>query len=142
MNINVNISDKQIREVINKLTSIKNKISDEVNIEIAAAAEEIVTLAKQKAPEFIAPQIYSKKIDYLNYAVRSDFIYSAYFEFGTGRFFRDYRSQLTPEWIIIANQFYVNGLGRLDKIPYLYPSFNEVRPKLFKRIIDLFKEIK
>ena len=142
MNININISDKQLKEVINKLTSLKNKISDEVNMEIAAAAEDIVTLAKQKAPEFIAPQIYSKKIDYLNYAIRSDFIYSAYFEFGTGDFFKRYRSELTPEWIIIASKFYVNGLGRLDKRPYLYPSFNEVRPKLFKRIIDLFKEIK
>jgi len=142
MNIDIKISNSEIKSVINKLIDIKNKISKEVDYEIANSAEEIVLLAKQKAPNFIANQIYSNRLDFLRYSVKSNFIYSAYFEFGTGKYYLEYKSELTPEWQDIAANYFINGRGRINANPYLYPSFNEVRPKLFKRIIDLFKEIK
>lgn len=140
MNLGVNISDKEIKSAINKLIQLKNELSKEVDMEIASAGEDIVRLSKQKAPAFIAGQIYLNKKDFLKYSVKSDFIYSAYFEFGTGKYYLEYKSELTSEWQSIAADYFVNGKGRLDRKPYLYPSFNEVRPKLFKTIIDLIKE--
>jgi hypothetical protein len=133
------INDRQLKDSLNKLKKIKNELAKEIDMELAAGAEEIALLAKQKAPGMIANGISVTKMSFLRYSIDSNYNYSAYVEFGTGQFFRDYRSQLTNEWRTIAREFYVNGLGTTRQQPFLYPSVTQVKPKLYKRLNNLIR---
>jgi hypothetical protein len=133
------INDRQLKDSLNKLKKLKNDLAKEIDLELADGAEEIALLAKQKAPGMIASGISVTKMSFLRYSIDSNYNYSAYVEFGTGQFFRDYRSQLTNEWRKIASEFYVNGLGTTRQQPFLYPSVTQVKPKLYKRLNNLIR---
>jgi len=133
------INDRQLKDSLNKLKKLKNDLAKEIDLELADGAEEIALLAKQKAPGMIAIGISVTKMSFLRYSIDSNYNYSAYVEFGTGKFFIDYRSQLTNEWRKIASEFYVNGLGRTKQQPFLYPSVTQVKPKLYKRLNNLIR---
>lgn len=133
------INDRQLKDSLNKLKKLKNDLAKEIDLELGAGAEEIALLAKQKAPGMIASGISVVKLSFLRYSIVSNYNYSAYVEFGTGQFFRDYKSQLTNEWRTIAREFFVNGLGTTPQQPFLYPSVNQVKPKLYKRLNNLIR---
>lgn len=133
------INDRQLKDSLNKLKKLKNDLAKEIDLELAAGAEEIALLAKQKAPGMIASGISVEKLSFLRYSIDSNYNYSAYVEFGTGNFFNNYKSQLSNEWRKIASEFYVNGLGRTPQQPFLYPSVNQVKPKLYKRLNNLIR---
>jgi hypothetical protein len=78
-------------------------------------------------------------MSFLRYSIDSNYNYSAYVEFGTGKFFLDYQNKLTNEWRTIAREFFVNGLGKTPQQPFLYPSVTEVKPKLYKRLNKLIR---
>jgi hypothetical protein len=133
------INDRQLKDSLNKLKKLKNDLAKEVDMELAAAAEEIALLAKSKAPGMIASGISANQMSFLRYSIDSNYNYSAYVEFGTGKFFLDYQSKLTNEWRTIAREFFVNGLGKTPQQPFLYPSVTEVKPKLYKRLNKLIR---
>lgn len=133
------INDRQLKDSLNKLKKLKNDLAKEIDLELGAGAEEIALLAKQKAPGMIASGISVEKLSFLRYSIDSNYNYSAYVEFGTGNFFNNYKSQLSNEWRKIASEFYVNGLGRTPQQPFLYPSVNQVKPKLYKRLNNLIR---
>ena len=48
------LKDRDVQNALNKLKLLKNDLAKEVDMEIGAAAEDIATLARNKAPEFNA----------------------------------------------------------------------------------------
>jgi len=58
----------------------------------------------------------------------------AYLEFGTGKYARAYLQSRPIEERDKAYDFYKTGKGTIKEFPYLFPSFDEERPKLIKRI--------
>jgi anaerobic selenocysteine-containing dehydrogenase len=137
--VSLKINQRSLQDTLNKLKKLQNDLAKEIDMELGAAAEDMATLAKQKAPGFISNGIYARKESFLRWSVNSNYKYSAYIEFGTGRFFKDYEGKLTTEWKQIAQQFYVNGLGRTPQHPFLYPSVTQVKPKLYKRLNNLIR---
>jgi hypothetical protein len=137
--INLKINQRSLQETLNKLKKEGGELANEIDMELGAAAEEIATLAKQKAPGFISSGINVRKESFLRYSINSNYAYSAYVEFGTGDFYKKYQGALTNEWRQIARQFYVNGLGKTPQQPFLYPSVNIVKAKLYKRINNLIR---
>lgn len=137
--IYLKVNERSLQDSLNKLKKLANDLAKEVDMELGAAAEEIGLLAKQKAPSYIASQISVEKLSPLRYSINSNYIYSAYIEFGTGNFFKNYQGVLTNEWKQIAQEFYVNGLGRTPQQPFLYPSVTAVKPKLYKRLNTLIR---
>ena len=65
--------------------------------------------------------------------------YAPYIEFGTGAYARDYLASQDAEMQRYAMQFYINGRGKLPARPFLFPSFEEERPKLEKELVKLLK---
>jgi len=133
------LNDREVQNALNKLKQLKNDLAKEVDMEIGAAAEEIATLARRKAPEFIAGTISVEKLSFLRYSIDANYRYSAYYEFGTGIFYDKYKSRLTNEWREIAKQFYVNGEGFTKQRPFLFPSVKQVQPKLYKKLYNLVR---
>jgi hypothetical protein len=131
------LKDREVQNALNKLKQLKNDLAKEVDMEIGAAAEDIATLARNKAPEFIAGGISVEKLSFLRYSINSNFQYSAYYEFGTGDFYKKYQGRLTNEWREIAKKYYVNGLGTTKQQPFLFPSVKQVQPKLYKKLYNL-----
>jgi len=58
----------------------------------------------------------------------------AYLEFGTGKYAREYLQSRPIEEREKAYEFYETGRGTIKEFPYLFPSFDEERPRLIKRI--------
>lgn len=137
--INLKINNRSLQDTLNKLKRQGTELAKEIDMELGAAAEEMATLAKQKAPEFVSSKIYVRKESFLRWSINSDYKYSAYIEFGTGKKYQEYRGKLSTEWQQIAQEFYVNGLGRNKEYPFLYPSVNQVKPKLFRKINNLIR---
>jgi hypothetical protein len=131
------LKDREVQNALNKLKQLKNDLAKEIDMEIGAAAEDIATLARNKAPEFIAGGISVEKLSFLRYSINSNYQYSAYFEFGTGGFYDRYKSKLTNEWREIAKLYYVNGEGKTEQQPFLFPSVKQVEPKLYKKLYNL-----
>jgi HK97 gp10 family phage protein len=65
--------------------------------------------------------------------------YGPYIEFGTGAYARDYLASQDAEMQRYAMQFYVNGRGKLPARPFLFPAWEQERPKLEKAIAKLLK---
>jgi HK97 gp10 family phage protein len=65
--------------------------------------------------------------------------YGPYIEFGTGAFASEYLVSQDAEMQRYAMQFYVNGRGRLPARPFLFPAWEQERPKIEKAIAKLLK---
>jgi hypothetical protein len=137
MAVFIRLKDREVQNALNQLKKLKNELAKEVDMEIGAAAQEIALLARRRAPEFIAGGIGVEKLSFLRYSINSNFIYSAYFEFGTGGFYDKYKSKLTNEWREIAKLYFVNGEGKTEQQPFLFPSVKQVEPKLYKKLYNL-----
>lgn len=59
---------------------------------------------------------------------------SAYVEFGTGNYAQALLSTMPDDWVDMAREFYVNGLGRVPASPYLYPSYRQGKKELLENI--------
>ena len=139
MGVFFRLNDRDVQNALNKLKELKNDLAKEIDMEIGAAAEDIATLARRKAPEFIAGTISVEKLSFLRYSIDVNYRYSAYYEFGTGEFYKKYKGRLTNEWREIASQYYVNGLGFTKQQPFLFPSVKQVQPKLYKKLYNLIR---
>lgn len=76
----------------------------------------------------------------------SDNNISAYIEFGTGQFAKNYLSGQSEEMKEDAMKFYVNGQGTMDSQPYLFPAYykykNEMVIEMDKRVQRYLDTIK
>lgn len=124
------------------INQIKKDLGDklvEIDAEMGASVEEMATKAKTLAPvdvdDFpISQGINVKKDKELNYTLSSDNQYSAYFEFGTGKYAATYVPNLDEEWQVLARKYFVNGKGTIPDSPFMYPSVKSVFPKMVKNI--------
>lgn len=134
-----------ITEFNSFINKIKNDLGDkvkEVDAEIGASCEEIATGAKRRASldvvgNPIAQRIYVSKMGDLSYTINSDNPYSAYFEFGTGKYAAAYLPLIDDEWRELARKYYINGKGTIPERSFMYPSFKEVFPKMINRIKNI-----
>jgi hypothetical protein len=119
----------------------KGKI-DLIDAEVGASCEEIATRAKQSAPLDvngipISQGIFVRKLDKLSYSIVSSNPYSAYFEFGTGKYAESYVPNLDEEWQELAAKYIRNRKGRIPERSYMYGSFKSVFPQMVKRIKNI-----
>jgi hypothetical protein len=127
------------------ITNLKQTINeklDEVDAEIGASVEEMATKAKGLATTdvqgvSIAQGIKVQKNEKLSYTLKSTNPYSAYFEFGTGKYAATYVPNLDEEWQVLAREYFKNGKGTIPDRPFLYPSVKAVFPKMVKRINNI-----
>jgi hypothetical protein len=130
--------NKFIKQVSNEL---KEKV-DLIDAEIGASCEEIATRAKQAAPldvngSPISQGIYVRNDGRLSYTIVSSNPYSAYFEFGTGKYAESYVPTLDGEWQELAAKYIRNRKGRIPERSYMYGSFKSVFPQMVKRIKNI-----
>jgi hypothetical protein len=121
--------------------TLDNKI-EKIDAEIGASVEEMATQAKTLATTDIegvgiSQGISTKKNDTLSYSLISNNPYSAYFEFGTGKYAATYVPNLDEEWQVLARTYFINGKGTIPDRPFLYPSVKSVFPKMVKRINNI-----
>lgn len=136
--LSVKVNDTYFNKALNKLKALEDGFSIDVDDEMAAAALDIVTLAKKNAPVDtgrMRAAISSNKLSLLRQQIRVDTNYAAFVEFGTGGKYKAYEGNLTNEWKNIAATHYVSGKGTTRPQPYLYPAVKVV----LKKLKDKFK---
>jgi HK97 gp10 family phage protein len=142
--LKVKVNDTYFNKALNKLKDLNDDFAKEVDDELAAAALEIVTKAKENAPVDtgrLRAAISSNKLSLLRHEVRVATNYAAYVEFGTGEKYQDYSPTLTNEWKNIAREFFKTGKGLTRAQPYLYPAVKVVLKDFKKRFKDRLKAL-
>ena len=127
------------------MTDLKKTIDkklDAVDAELGASVEEMATKAKTLATTdiqgiSIAQGISVQKNAKLSYTLSSSNPYSAYFEFGTGKYAATYVPNLDEEWQVLARKYFIDGKGTIPDRAFLYPSVKAVFPKMVKRINNI-----
>jgi hypothetical protein len=84
-------------------------------------AEEIVADAKLAAPGSLPSHIYATQTETETVVVGGPDI-SAYVEFGTGNFAKEYVQSLPPEWKEEAIKFFITGKGHGAPQPFFFPA--------------------
>ncbi len=140
--INPTLFNKYIKNLEKKLD---NKLK-EIDIEMEASMQEMVTVAKQKAPVALknGGRLRSS-IGYIkdrpfSYALVARTRYAAYVEFGTGKYALKYVKGLEEYWRNVADRYYKNGKGKTKQKPFFYPAVNTVLPVMFNRIRQILKK--
>ena len=143
--ITLKVNDTYFNKALNKLKALEDDFAREVDDEMAAAAIDIVTLAKQNVTAvdhgIMRDSIKSNKLSLLRQQIRVDTNYAAFVEFGTGQKYKDYSPKLTNEWKNIAADFWEGGKGTTRPQPYLYPAVKVVLKKLKDRFKDRLKAL-
>jgi len=142
--IKVQVNDTYFNKALNKLKALENDFANEVDDELAAAALEIATKAKENAPVDtgrLRASISSNKLSLLRYEVRAATNYAAYVEFGTGGEYTKYEPKLTNEWKNIAADHWVSGKGTTRPQPYMYPAAKKVLKDFKNKFKDRLKAI-
>lgn len=137
MGFNININESTFKNCLNRLKALENDIAKEVDMELASSVEKMATLAKQKAPAKtgrLRASISADKMSLLRYRLIANTNYAAYVEFGTGKYYKAYQSNLDDDFRKIASTHYKNGLGTTRPQPFFYPSVKQEKPFLFKRM--------
>ena len=140
----IDMSMSQFNKAINAIEKQLNDKIVKVDNEIAAGSEEIMLNAKRKAPiditgTPIAQGMYVKKNRPLSYSLISKNPYSAYYEFGTGRYAENYVPTLPDDWQKLARSYYVDGSGTIPRHTFFYTSIFEGLPKLINNIKNILK---
>lgn len=108
--MNIKVKIKGTDEVIKNLDSFNNHIEKEVEKEIINTATKVQARAKQRCPVdtgSLRNSISIKKLDDMEVEVGAYMPYAAYVEFGT---------------------------YKMKARPYLFPAFEEERPKFLRRL--------
>lgn len=114
-----------VKEAFDNVKKNFNKISDEIDMELADGVQKIVSQAKINVPanySRLATSLYFEKVKKYTYEFGSNLDYAAYVEFGTGKFAAEYVPSLDPEWQKFAKTFQTSRPGKLPSSPYLYPA--------------------
>ena len=123
----LNIDIKGLRQTIAALKAAADDRLQEVDMEMAAGTEMMVTVSKgifsADNPE-IRASIRSTKVRPFVYEIAAGYgndPMAAYIEFGTGKYFAEYPGK-EPSWQKLAREYYKTGKGRIPCNAYLYPS--------------------
>ncbi len=131
---------------LKKLKDNYDKAAQEIDAEMAATSESIVTTAKQILPANfgqLRSSLYSRGGKF-NYVVGSNLDYAAYIEFGTGPYAARYVPSLEQEWQKYAATFKKEQPGNSVQHPYFYPSIKSWTIVLLdniKRIITKYERL-
>jgi len=140
----VKVNDTYFNKALNKLKTLENDFTEEVDLELAAASVDIERIAKENAPpdySRLRAAIKANKVSLLRHEVRVSVNYAAYVEFGTGQYYKNYEPKLPNEWRNIAADFWVSGKGTTRPKPYLYPAAKKVLKDFKKRFKDRLKAL-
>lgn len=135
-----NMSEGSFTKAITKISKLANEKSKEIDMELGAYVEDLATMAKGRAPGKISQRIVGVKIAPFSYELQANTNYAAYVEFGTGKYFLEYKGVLTKFWNKLAYQYYVDGSGTTRPQPFFFPTVMELRPKFLKRLKDILKK--
>lgn len=123
-----------------KLDAYSKKAEANTQKQMDLFATNILMSAKAKADFEISGEL--KKTPIVNgYTITTDTKFSAYVEFGTGIFAKDLLGNYPSEWVQMARQFYVNGLGRTPSMPYLYPAYNTEKLNFINELKRSFEQL-
>jgi hypothetical protein len=143
--LKVQVNETSFTKALNKLKALENDFAAEIDLEMAAASEEIALKAKQNVTTVdngrLRASIKANKLSLLRHEVSVSVNYAAYVEFGTGNEYKKYEPNLTNEWKNIAADFFKTGKGITRPAPYLYPAVKFVMQKLKERFLKRLKTI-
>lgn len=132
-----------IEESLKKLKSDYEKAANEVDAEIAATCENILTAAKSNLPAQFGQlkgslRILEKKK--FSYTIGSRLNYAAYIEFGTGPYAKKYVPSLEKEWQDYAKKFKQPTDGNSPHHAYFYPAIRYYIITLTQRLEYIFSK--
>lgn len=138
-----------IKVTITGLESSLKKIKDnyesaaqEIDAEMAAITESMITTSKQLLPaEYgtLRASLRVKKNKNFSYTLGTNIEYSPYIEFGTGPFAKKYVPTLEKEWQDYALTFKKSKPGNTYQIPYFYPSIRSWSIILLNNLKQILK---
>lgn len=132
--------------LIKRTEKLGKVIQEEVDLELTASVMTMDATAKRLAPadkgggSGIRGRMFVDTTMFLSKRLGNSSEYAAYQEFGTGFHAADYVTTLPEDWQEYAKSFFVNGQGRIPAHPFLYPAFEQERPRLIKRITGILKD--
>jgi len=131
-----------IEQSLNKIKTNFEKASKEIDAEMSAISESIVTTAKQLLPSDLGQlrsSLYKKGSNF-HYEVGSNLYYAPYIEFGTGPYAKKYVPTLDKEWQVYAATFKKSKPGHSIQHPYFYPSIKSWLIVLRSNINQIIKK--
>ena len=135
-----NMSEGSFTKAITKISKLANEKSKEIDMELGAYVEDLATMARQKAPGKLSQRIAAVKVRPFSYELQANTNYAAYVEFGTGKYFLEYKGVLTKFWNKLAYGFYVNGKGTTRPQPFFFPTVMTLRPIFLEKLKNLLKK--
>lgn len=132
-----------INESLKKIKSDFKKASNEVDAELAATCENILTAAKSYLPADYGQLKQSLRIldkKKFSYTIGSRLDYSAYVEFGTGPYAKTYVPSLEKEWQDYARKFKKTRDGNSPHHAYFYPAIRYYIITLTQRLEYIFSK--
>jgi len=137
----IKLNDMSFRKALERLANAKNGLAKKIDDTIGARMVDMETSAKSLAPASLKNGIHLNKSGDFRYELVSSGINAAYIEFGTGIYYKQYESQLSEEWRVVASTFYKNGKGTMPQQPYFYPSIKRYSAIIEKEVKDTLKNI-
>jgi hypothetical protein len=131
-----------VNSVLSKLDQTQREIIEELDAELDATAEEVATAAKSDVPKDMGPLAMSISVNrdtVLTKSIVATKGYAPFIEFGTGPFAAEYLATQPEELQRYAQQFYINGKGRLPAHPFIWPNLMAAKGRLKTRIENVMK---
>jgi HK97 gp10 family phage protein len=131
-----------LENLLNRMNKLGEEVKEEVYAEVEATAYDIAASAKSKVPKDMGQLLNAitvKPIGESTYEVVAQKFYAPYVEFGTGAKAANYLASQDEELKAYAQQFYVNGQGRMTPRPYFFPAFEQEKKKLIERLKNILK---
>lgn len=128
---------------LKKIKDNYNVATQEIDAEMAAISESIITTSKQLLPAQygqLRSSLRVKKNKDFAYTLGSNLYYAPYVEFGTGPFAKKYVPTLEKDWQDYAITFKKTIPGDSMQHPYLYPSFRSWSIILINNIKAIIKK--
>ena len=131
-----------LESLLSRMQQLPEEVKEQVYAEIEATSYDIAASAKSKVPKdmgMLLNAITVKPVSENTFEVVAQKFYAPYVEFGTGAKAANYLASQDEELKAYAQQFYVNGQGRMTPRPFMFPTVREQVPKLWERVRNLIK---
>lgn len=139
---------KLIKSKVEGLSEFKSNLTAYLNAQkrvtdtaIGQGVQDIASDARGKCKaQSIASTIATAK-DGTKWTITTSGVISAYLEFGTGNFAKALLANYPADWLALARNFYVSGLGRMPAQPYLFPAFQQNKRELIEKVAQAIESI-
>lgn len=137
----ITIQVQGLTELLANISAYSQDLADQVDKSLDDGANEIVVLARADAPVgrtgALAQSINATLVPFGEKTITVSVPYGAFVEFGTGsKVFQNSRGFVySTDLRAYAQEFYVNGKGRMRARPFLFPAFEMKR----RDILDAVK---